>query len=218
MFSVLIKRAERRHMAGVGRFDRHARQEARERARAEAEAEALGLLTAGIEDRSVRQAESDRVWAALVAGEPAAVAGAVSNALEARGLNAEVGSNRVGEVQFDLQVPGAEAIPTHQPSLTPSGTPTLKKLAKTEVAHHVRQQVAARVLLAAKEALAQSPAIVKADVSARHGRDTFVRVRLTRAGLDAAPWNRAAWDVLLAADPGVEANIGGRTQELRPLK
>lgn len=217
MFSVLLRQAERRHLRSVGRFDRLGRTEARRRAREEAEAEALRLLAGGIEDRDRRQEASDRAWAALVKGEPDAVEAAVSGALTARGLPVTVVSRRVGHVRIDVQVPGADAIPTHRPAVTAKGAPTLKKLTKTETAFHQRQQAAAGVLLVAKEARSQSSAISEVEVVASRGRDPLMRTTLTSASLRAAPWRMDAWDVLLAADPQLETNIGGRTQELRPL-
>jgi hypothetical protein len=218
MFGVLLREAERRALEGLGRFDRAARVEARERARSEAEAEALLLLDAGLRDHAARQEASDRAWSQLVAGEPSAVAAAVGQALSSRGLGVVVDSDRVGQVAVELEVPRIETIPTHRPDVTPKGMPTLKKLTKTELAHHDRQLVAARVLLAAKEALAQSRAIgVVAVVARRDGKD-MIRTRLSRHALEGADWSRDAWDVLSEADPAVEADVGGRTQELRPLK
>jgi len=66
--------------------------------------------------------------------------------------------------------------------------------------------------------LCQSDAISEVEVSACRGRDTLMKARLTRGSLRTAPWRLNAWDVLEAADPEVETNIGGRTQELRPLR
>jgi hypothetical protein len=219
VFGVLLARAEKQHLAGVGRFDREARRQARALARTDAEAEAMKLLDAGMRDRSRRQDESDRAWSRLADGHPEALADAVHAALAARGAAAAVTSDRVGQVRVELRTALDEPdVPTHQPSVTAKGAPTLKKLTKTETAHHLRQLVAARVLLVAKEALAQSPAISDVDVVVCRGHDALVRTHLTRTALAAAPWRLAAWQVLEAADPVLEANIGGRTQELRPLR
>jgi hypothetical protein len=218
MFGVLLRAAERRLLKGVGRFDRAARDQARARARVEAEQHALRLLTIGLRDRAERQDAADRTWAALESGQSAAMVVVVSEALEQRGLDVAVTSDGTGHLRLDLQVPGPDAIPTHQPAVTPKGQPTLKKLTKTEVAQHVRQLVATRVLLAAKEALAQAPGARVVDVVAQREDDILLRTHLERARLHAADWSSAAWEVLNVIDPAVQTNIGGRTQELRPLK
>lgn len=179
----------------------------------------MDLLDAGMREWRQRQDGSDRAWTQLVDGQPEAVADAVTTALAARGVAAFVTSDRVGHVGLELRASlNEEDVPTHQPGRTPKGAPTLKKLTKTEIARHVRELLAAQVLLAAKEAAAQSPAITDVDVVVARGRDAVLRTHLTRAGLESAPWHLAAWQVLEAADPMLEANIGGRTQELRPLK
>ena len=118
----------------------------------------------------------------------------------------------------EVQIPEGDTTPTHQPGLTAKGAPDSKKLTKTELAFHLRQHAAARVLLVAKEALCQSAAVSLVDVCASRGGDPVIRATLTRASLRTAPWHLSAWDVLEAVDPQLETNIGGRTQELRPLK
>lgn len=218
MFAVLMRDAERRQLKGLGRFDRAARQEARVRARSEAELEAMRLLSEGFLERAERQEASDRAWAALASGEPEAVVAAVQAALTGRGLDVVVASDSVGHVHLNLAFADEESVPTHQPALTPAGRPTLKKLTKTEAAYHVRQLVAAHALLAAKETFAQSPGILVVEVSTRRGRDVLVRGRLAREQLESADWSKDAWKVLEDVDPHLGANIGGRTQELRPLK
>ncbi len=218
MFGVLLRDAERRLLKGVARFDRAARDQARARARAEAEQHALRLLTDGLRDRAERRDAADRTWTALESGQSDAMVVVVSDVLEQRGLDVAVTSDGTGHLRLDLQVPGPDAIPTHQPGVTPKGHSTLKKLTKTEVAQHVRQLVAARVLLAAKEALAQAPGARVVDVFAKRGGDALLRAHLERARLHAADWSSTAWEVLNAIDPEVETNIGGRTQELRPLR
>ena len=218
MFKVLVATAERRHLAGVGRFDRAARQEARQRARVEAEGEALALLSQGTSEWRERQRASDEAWAAVRRGDPVAVATAVDAALSARGLDVVVTSTAVGVASLVLHVSDEEGIPTHQPGVTPGGKPTLKKLTKTETALQVRHLVAARVLLAVKETFAQSPAISAVDVAAARGREVVMRTHIERTALGSAHWERSAWDVLEAVDPELETNIGGRTQELRALK
>lgn len=219
VFAVLLARAEKRHLATVGRFDREGRRQARALARTDAEVEAMELLDAGMRDWNQRQDASDDAWSRLVDGQPDAVVDAVHAALVSRGVSAAVTSDRVGHVRLALRTSLTEEdVPSHQSGLTTKGAPTLKKLTKTETAQHVRQLLAARVLLAAKETVAQSPAIGHVDVVVARGRDEMVRAHLTRDALVAAPWQLTAWQVLEAADPMLEANIGGRTQELRPLK
>ena len=218
MFSALFIAAERDELRGVKRFDREARREARGRARELAEAEALRLLTAKIQDQESRQRFADASWEALVAGERKAVSDAVRRRLADRGARATVEVHEKGTISVTMQVPGPAALPTHKPSVTPKGMPTLKKLNKTEVAEEVREVVASRVLLAAKEALAQSPAMREVVVVAHfEGARPMLKSTLTRAALDRVDWDPDAWSVLTAVDPDIEVNLGGRTQELRPL-
>lgn len=218
MFSVLLSTAEREELRGVSRFDREGRREARSRARSGAEAEAMQVLSVATQEHASRQEVVAAQWAALTSGEPRAVVTAVTRAFADRGVPVAVSVDDSGDLRLLVQVPGPEAVPTHQPAVTPAGAPTLKKLTKTETAHHVREVAAARVLLAAKEAVAHSPSSSTVLVAAHFARGPVVlRSRLSRAALETAPWSRTAWEVLQAVDPEIDVNIGGRTQELRPL-
>jgi hypothetical protein len=218
MFGVLLRTAEREELRGVGRFDRAARVEARTCARAKAEAEACRLLSDATAKHAADQAASDAAWRALLEGDPDTVTSRLSGTFVRRGIGAAVTAVTGGQVQISVEVPGVEAVPSHRSTVTPAGQPTLKKLTKTEAAEAVRQVVAARVLLVAKEALAESPATNEVIVAAHFARSGDVlETALHRDGLSEAPWRLDAWSVLSAVDPDVEVNIGGRTQELRPL-
>ena len=123
-----------------------------------------------------------------------------------------------GEVHVSVEVPGSDAVPSHRPSTTATGLPTLKKLSKTENSEAVRQLVAARALLVGREAMAESPATEVVHVAARFdGSADVLRATLRRDRLEQAPWQLDAWRALVAVDPDVEVNVGGRTQGLRPL-
>lgn len=218
MFSALLHKAERQHLAGVSRRDRQAREGARQRARQDAEREALALLEVGIRDRDERRRDDEIAWAALVAGETEALEVAVSNALRSRGLDVVVTSGQRGVTAIDLTLPGPELLPTHWPATTPKGLPTLRKLNKTEMAEQVRQLVAARVLLAAKESLAQSPGLAQVCVTGRRADGkAILRAGISRSAVNSASWHQDAWSVLEACSQVLETNIGGRTLELRPL-
>lgn len=218
MFGVLLRDAEREELRGIGRFDRDARREARVRARGRAEEKAGWLLSEAAAKHAADQAASDAEWAALLDADPHAVTSRTADALARRGIRADVTSGTAGEVRVALEVPGVEAVPTHRPDVTPTGLPTLKKLTKTEASEAVRQVVTARVLLVAKEVLAESPATEAVTVAARFpGSADVLRATLRRDRLARAPWHLDAWNVLTEVDPAVAVNIGGRTQELRPL-
>ena len=218
MFAVLLRRAERDALTAVGRRDRDARKQAKAQARERAETEAMELLRDGVRERDERQEEADLSWASLVDGEPQALRDAVAGALEARGLDVTVASDARGVVIVEVQLPGDDHLPTHWPSTTPTGLPTLKKLTKTESAQHFRTLVGARVLLVAKEAFAQSTGLTVVHVAGiESGRKAIIRTSISRSALARASWDRPAWDVLEGCDPALEVNIGGRTQELRPL-
>ena len=218
MFSVLLREAEREQLAGIPRRDRDARRDALSRARDQAEGKALSLLADGMRDTDQRQRVADQSWEALVAGEPDAVRTAVAHALSTRGLSVKVESPKLGVVSMQLSLPGEELLPTHGPSMTPKGLPTLKKLNKTEVAEQVRQLAAARVLLAVKEAFAQSPGVHRVQVTGlRSDGKPILGADIARADLQSASWHLDAWNALTDCDPELQANIGGRTMELRPL-
>ncbi len=218
MFSVLLGAAERDELRGVKRLNRATRREARGRARERAEAEALHLLAAGIDDQEIRQRASDAAWEALLTGDPEAVSDAVRKRLVDRGVQATVVCHERGMVSVIMQAPGPEALPSQKPSVTPKGQPTLKKLNRTEVAQELRELVASRMLLVAKEAVAQSPAVRAVRVVAHfEGGRPVLRTSLSRTALDRTNWAPDAWDVLMAVDPALQVNIGGRTQELKPL-
>lgn len=66
--------------------------------------------------------------------------------------------------------------------------------------------------------MTESPATEVVSVAGRFVSSADVlRATLRRDRLKQAPWQLDAWRVLTAVDPDVEVNIGGRTQELRPL-
>lgn len=218
MFGVLLRESERAALARVGRLDRSARRDGRRTARAEAEARALVLLERGLSDRQARQQHADAQWAALGAGEPAATEGAIAAAFESRGVPVVVHSLSESAVRLVLQLPGEDFVPTHEPSVTPGGAPTLKKVTKTQVAAVVREVAAGRVLLAAKEAYAVSPATQVIQVEGGFGHGPVVmRAIITREACTGADWSTPAWEVLTSMDPRLEVNVGGRTQELRSL-
>jgi hypothetical protein len=219
MFEVLLRNAEKKALSGVGRLDRTGRRTARRAARDRAEAAALALLELGLSDQSERQADVDARWAALLTGEPAVTEAAVADVFHQRGIRVTVEAASAEVVRLRIELPGEEVVPTQTPSVTAAGAPTLKKVTKTQVAAAVREVAAAQVLLAAKEALAASPATRMVQVEGGFGSGpAVVRAHLTRQALAEALWSRDAWDVLLAVDPDVEVNVGGRTQELRPLR
>lgn len=218
MFGVLLRESELFALARVGRLDRTARREGRRVARADAEARALELLERGLSDRQARQQQADAQWAALIAGEPAATEGAIAAALESRGVQVVVQSLSESAVRMVLQLPGDDVVPSHEPSVTPGGAPTLKKITKTQVAAVVREVAAGRVLLAAKEVYAVSPATQVIQVEGGFGHGPVVmRAIVTREACKGADWSTPAWAVLTSIDPRLEVNVGGRTQELRPL-
>jgi hypothetical protein len=218
MFSVLLRNAERQQLAGVSRRDRPTREVARRRAREEAEREALALLEVGVRDRDARRRDEELAWESLVKGEPEALTLALSEALTSRGLDVDVTSGQRGVATVDLALPGAELLPTHWPTTTPKGLPTLRKLNKTEMAEQVRQLVAARVLLALKECVAQSAGLHLVCVTGRRADGkAIVRAEIPRTAVGSAPWSRDAWSVLEACSADLQVNIGGRIAELRPL-
>jgi hypothetical protein len=218
MFGVLLRDAERQELRGIGRFDRDARREAKIRARIRAEEEVSRLLSEAAAMHAADQAASDAGWTALLDGDPHAVTSRTASAFTRRGIRADVTAGTAGEVHVAVEVPGVEAVPTHRPDVTPTGLPTLKKLTKTEASDALRQVVAARVLLVANEVLAESPATEHVTIAARFsGSADVLRTALRRDRLARAPWHLDAWNVLTDVDPAVDVNIGGRTQELRPL-
>lgn len=219
MFEVLLRSAEKKALSGVPRWDRDGRRTARRTARDQAEAEALAILEQGMADRSERQAAADAHWTALLAGEQAATEAALAAAFGERGIRVLVRAVSTEVVHLSIELPGDEVVPTHAPGVTAAGAPTVKKTTKTQLAAAVREVAAARVLLAAKEALAASPSTRIVQVEGGFGgRPIVLRANLSREALSDAPWSMDAWDVLLAVDPDLEVNVGGRTHELRPLR
>jgi hypothetical protein len=218
MFEVLLRNAETAALSGVGRLDRSARRAARHEARVQAEAEALTLLESGLGDQQERQRLADAHWSALIAGVPTAVESALAKVFRERGIRVIVEAVSTETVRLSVELPGAEVVPSHAPSVTAAGAPTVKKVTKTEVAAAVREVAASRLLLAGREAFAASPTTTLLQVDGGFGDGpSVIRARMTRQGLESAPWSLDAWDVLHAVDPEVEVNVGGRTRELRPI-
>lgn len=107
----------------------------------------------------------------LLEGDPAASARAIDAAL----LKMPFAARLVGWVDdravIAVQVPGLEAVPEIEPSRTPTGKPSVRKIPKGERSDLHAQMVAGETLAAAAAALAAAPALSAVLVAARsdHG-------------------------------------------------
>lgn len=215
-FLKLLMTAEKQALAGTSVWDRQARQAARAHARAQAERWANDLLALAESERRGKQDIVDARWSALEINDPAAVRDTLTEVFRSRPIR--VTGTFGDDVGLVVTVPTPDVVPVRKPAKTPSGTPTLHQLTKTERNEWYAQVVASHLLLAAKEAFAHAPGIKAARVVAVDARGIpLVAARVERDRLMLADWQLGAWPVLTVVATALRYDSRGRTRELVTL-
>ncbi len=214
--------------AGIGVFNRRARNEAREAADRNARQEIAHIESMNRQMRQEYQAHLDGIWRRLVANEPDAVMGMLATAFEDNEAAAAPVGVTADEASIVVHVPAPDAVPERRPTTTQAGNLSLKKLTKKEAADFYKLMVYGYVLVTVKEALSVAPGLnhvrivavrtsgsdaygqprVEAILAARFDRQRLKGVRW--AGVDASTVMR---DVALEAN----ARTVGPSKELAAL-
>lgn len=215
-------------LKGISVFRRAARRVAVARAEAAATEEIRRLEWERDQDRARRQAELDHWWAALNANDEDVVLGVVADAFEDNEAPAAPVGVDGGELTVVVLVPGVDAVPERQPTTTPAGNLSLKKLTKTErcVLHTVL--VSSHVLLTVREALAVAPGITavrvvalqrsRTDAFGKNSVDVVMAARFERARLTAVRWDTTDATVIVHdAATELVVNLKRTTRELLPV-
>jgi hypothetical protein len=224
-----VRRTHRkRALAGVGLFQRTARQAAKRQADAAAAAEIQQLERQRQEAKGLHQAELDRWWTALLANDEEVVLAAVAAAFE----DNEAPSAPIGvsgsELSTVVLVPNVDIVPERKPTTTAAGNLSLKKMTKTERCGLHTILVASHVLLTVREALAVAPGISTVRVIAlRQARvdafgaphiDVLMAASFERSRLAAVRWSEADANIILQdAAAELVLNIKRATHELQPV-
>jgi len=217
-FPLLLARFERRELKGVWPFDRDSRRAARLRARAEAEQWALDLLDRAPRDRAAAQHAIDEHWDRLMTNDPAmtmvAIAGSIAEArapVEAVGVHDD-------EAWLVVHGPPDADLPVRKPAVTSAGAPTTRPMSLTDRWAVIRQVIAARALLAAKQAFAAAPGIATARVVVLGPLgDALLGATISRGDLMLADFREDAWTVLQRVDPRLVVRVRGRTRALEAV-
>jgi len=218
-FPKLLASFEKRALTGVGLFDRDGRRTARTRARAEAEQWALDLLARAPRDQAEAQRAIDEEWARLMANDPATTAEAIRRSFGENRAPAQVAGVHDGEAWLVVYGPPDADIPAHKPAVTPTGTPSTSKLNVTERWSLIRQLIASRALLAAKQTFAAAPGLVTVRfVVLSPLGDPLTAATVNRSDLAIADFRSDAWTVLELLDPRLVVRIRGRARALEEVE
>jgi len=224
----VIANHEARALAGIGRFKRAERKQARESAAAYAQQE---ITQREAQRKQVWRQTQDQMnlwWSALLRNDPEVVLSVLGEAFEDNEAPAAAVGVDGSEVALVVLAPSIEMIPERKPDQTPAGNLTLKKLTKSERASFHSTAVASYVLITVKEALAVAPALFACRIVAlqhagndAYGQprvDVLMAARFERGRLQGVHWNTTA-AVRIVSDTATElvANFRRTTGEMQPV-
>jgi hypothetical protein len=180
------------------------------------------------DEHQALQAEYDRYWQALSAGDPSATMGALIYAFEDNEAAAAPINIERGEATLVVVAPPSSELPERFPTYTELGNLTLKKLPKAEKAGFYRALVGGHLVATLRETFAVAPALnaARVVVLCASDRDAYGNVR--PEVLMAGRWERPSFDGVrwaevdayrVAHDTASEltANLKGTAQELAPI-
>ncbi|MGY1833147.1 hypothetical protein ACI8AA_22255 [Geodermatophilus sp. SYSU D01180] len=212
--------------AGLGLFQRAAKEAARQQADVAAEAEIAALRQQAQREQADLQARLDEWWWALSTNDPDTVLAALAEAFEDNEAAAAPLGVDGDEVALVVLAPPETVVPERMPSTTQAGNLSLRKLPKGERAQLYTEAVMGHVLVTLKEAFAVAPAVKSARVVALRsaGTDAYGRPRLdcllaghwTRAAFTGVQWSTAVASTI-ARDTAAELLVDVKAKELRPL-
>lgn len=215
-------------LAGVGRFHRRARTDAKVLAIGAARTEVERARAEQATRQAERQRELDVKWRALVDNDPNEVFDALQVAFRETGTaSAPLGLDQ-GELSLVVVVPGPEGVPDRRAAVTPTGRASVHKMTKTEHNSLYGELLCGRLLAAVRQALAAAPGVqaVRA-VVVRAGRqrlrgaagvECLVVARFSRDDLVRADWQGArAVSLVNRFARDLQAHQAGRAKEFQPL-
>lgn len=211
-------------LAGIGRFARAARAEAKAAADRAAAQEINELLTVQANERAAHQQTLDAWWGLLLENDPDTVLSVIAAAFEDNEATAAPVGVEGSDLSVVVAVPPVSAMPERYPTTTQAGNLSLKKMTKRESADLYRIMVCGYALATVKEAFAVAPAIqsvrvvavrrVPPDAYGRVGAEVVLATRFFRSALEGVQWATVDSTRILG-DVGVEtvAKLRGAAQE-----
>lgn len=204
------------------------RKQARLRADVLAQEEISTLLEQRSSERERAQKELDMWWQRLTSNEAETVISALDNAFEDNEIPAVPVNVEGDHLTLVTLAPGDEDLPQREPTITPAGRLSVKKMTKTNKAKLYITMVCSHALATMREALAVASGIQQITlIIARAGEpDIYGEVdliallagRYTRTNLDRVDWKRAhAPDIMQHAADDLIVDLGGRVPTLRKL-
>lgn len=157
--------AERRHLAGVRRFDKAGRQAAQRAAQAEA-TDAAARYNAYLNDQHrAAQSEADRWWHSVIHNDPDAVLRAVNEAFADNESPAAALSLDSAALLVVMIQPSVDEFGDQKASVTPAGNPTIARMNKTEQRQQWTSCTLSRAIATIAEAFATAPAIARVNLA-----------------------------------------------------
>ena len=167
---------EEQALAGVSRFDRAGRKAAKVEAAEKVSAAAAAETARRHGAFAARKAELDAIWTALASNDPETVLGMLEQAFADNETPAAAVSCRGARIDLVIMWPAVEdVVPERKAALTPTGTPTIHKRPKNEIAEFYLWALCSSALVTIKEAFAVCPAIEQAGVAVVRCVDDPVR-------------------------------------------
>jgi len=227
--AAIYQHYEQQALAGIGRFKRAQRSEAKQRAAAWADTECQRQWAEACAQHEQLQQYLSQRWQQLCRNDPEVVMHTLEEAFEDNEAPAAVVGVDGSDLSLVVLVPAAdEIVPERMPTTTQAGNLSLKKLAQRDRADYYKQFVAGQVLVTVREALAVAPGIMatRVVVLRNDGQDAYGGPRVScvlAAKLDRHSLLGVQWDsadaVKIIDDAATEKLINqkGRTQELTAL-
>ncbi len=196
-----LAEAERRHLSGVGRFDRSGRETARRAAQAESEQAASNYNGQLQAEHNARQGEADRWWGALIGNDEATVIDTVNTAFADSAATAVALSLDDQALAVLVVQPTADELGDQKAALTPSGKPTIARMTKTDQRQLWTACTLSRAIATIAEALAVAPGIRQVNLAVVSKRlASSTRYSLVLAGESPRDLFRSArWPAQLGA-------------------
>jgi len=223
------KHYESHALAGIGRFERTRRAQARQQAAQWTEAEVQRQWATRLQQQAAWQQHLDQRWHQLCGNVPEVVLETLEEAFEDNEAPSAAVGVSADEVSLAVLVPGVDqVVPERMPATTQAGNLSLRKLPQRDRAAYYKLFVCGQVLVTVREALAVAPGLAAARVAVLRtdGVDAYGRPRVScllaatfdRSALRGVQW-QAADAAAIVHDTSRELllNPRPRTGELLPL-
>src|SRR5579875_39052 len=195
--AALRRTYEKQALEAISWFKRSERRAARERARRQAGEEAARQTEVAQAEHDREQAQAEQQWHRLLANDPETVIATLETAFEHSQMPAApldcAGAHATVLIRFP---PVERVVPAQQATVTPTGRPTVKARAKSEINRLYAAAVLSHSLAAGREALAACPGLEEATILVVTGGEDatsplapICAIRVQRSTLERIDWS-----------------------------